>query len=94
MLPVLKTDSTVIQNTTTATDGTATESSNYTVYIVKRVDGAFCENGAASGIVDIDYYDGVRDQVKSSYESTRFSDLAESWLTDKQLSDAIYTFAG
>ena len=93
-LEVGQTDSTVIQNTTTATDGTETESSNYTVYVVKRVDGTFCENGAASGIVDIDYYDGVRDQVKSSYESTRFGDLAESWLTDKQLSDAIYTFAG
>ena len=92
-LEVGQTDSVIVPNTTTGEDGTETTSS-YTIYIVKRVEGNPCENGAAYGIVDIDYYDGVRDQVKSAYEAKRFNDLAEGWLTDKQLSDTIYTYAG
>ncbi len=92
-LEIGKADSVIVPNTTTGEDGTETTSS-YTIYIVKRVEGNLCENGAAYGIVDIDYYDGVRAQVKSAYEANRFNDLAEGWLTDKQLSDAIYTYAG
>lgn len=78
--------------------GSTSESSDsaasYVLYIVRREAGTLCENGAQSGIVDIDYYDGVRDTVKSSYESSAFNEIAESWLTDLKISPEVYDYKG
>ena len=76
----------VISNTDAAEDAPA-----YTVLVVKRVEGAICENGAASGVVDIDYY-GLRDSIKSDFEDHKFEELTETWLTNLDLTDAVHSY--
>lgn len=78
--------------TATAEDGT--ESTTYVGYIIRRAEGAMCENGAAFGVVDIDYYDGVRASFQSSFETSRFNEITDAWLADKWVSDAVYAYTG
>ena len=80
----------VIPNASTETDATASIAS-YTAYIIKRVEGTMCENGADYGIVDIDHYN-LRSTFKSEFEEQRFVDLTETWLTDMKLTDAVYSY--
>ncbi len=81
----------VVANKTTGEDGTETVS-GYTGYIVRRAEGNMCENGAQYGIVDIDYYDGVRDAMKEDFESHRFTDITAEWLKDKTVDESIYEY--
>ena len=74
--------------TNTADDGTETESS--VGYFLRRAEGSFCENGASFGVVDIDYYDGVREVVESAFKSSRFVAITDSWLTDRWVDASVY----
>lgn len=81
----------VVPNTTNDSDTGETVTTSYSVYVIERVEGTMCENGASYGIVDIDHYN-LRDAMKSDFEEHRFVDLTETWLTDLNLSDAIYSY--
>lgn len=78
----------VDSTTSTAEDGTETTSN--VGYFLRRVDGTFCENGAASGVVSIDYYEGVRDTIENAYRNSRFEDITDSWLTDRWVDATVY----
>lgn len=92
-LEVGETGSVIVPTTSTDENGTETTSA-YTLYIIRREEGSMCKDGAQFGIVDIDYYDGVRDTVKSAYESNAFHEITQSWMTNKQVSDTVYTYTG
>lgn len=68
--------------------------SSYTLYVVKRTGFDMCPDGADYGVVDIDYYDGVRSSVKSAYETQNFYDIEQAWLTEKNVSEAAYKYTG
>lgn len=82
----------VIVPASTSAEGEAP--SSYTLYVVRRETGTLCENGADHGIVDIDFYDGVRSTVKSAYESKKFYDIEQGWLTGRNVSDTAYQYTG
>jgi len=92
-LEIGETGSVIVPTTSTDENGTETTSA-YTLYIIRREEGSMCKDGAQFGIVDIDYYDGVRDTVKSAYESNAFHEITQSWMTNKQVSDTVYTYTG
>lgn len=82
----------LVTEPTTTTNDDGTETTTYTGTFILRAEGSMCENGAATGIVDIDYYSGVRDTVKEEFEASRFTDITTSWLADKQVDEAVYAY--
>ena len=78
----------------TKTDDDGNETTTYAGYIILRTEGNLCENGAQYGVVDIDCYEGVRDQVASGFESTRFNEITTLWLADKWVDASAYAYTG
>ena len=70
----------------TAEEGEEAPITGYTGYLFRRAEGNMCENGD-SGVIKIDYYDGVRDSVVSGLREER-------WLGDLELNDVLYTYKG
>jgi hypothetical protein len=67
----------------TAEDGTET----VPVYLFRRADGAgVCMDGD-SGVIDIDYYTGVRQTIEADYRNS-------VWFSDVSFADAIYSYKG
>ena len=66
-----------------AEDGTET----VPVYLFRRAEGKICLDGGDSGIIDIDYYTGMREAFEGEYRSG-------SWFKDLSYSDAIYSYRG
>lgn len=90
-LEVGKEDSVIVPASTSEEGETP---SSYTLYMIRREKGTLCEDGAESGVVDIDFYDGVRSTVKDAYESKKFYDIEQGWLTERSVSDAAYKYTG
>lgn len=71
--------------TTKDDDGNETVT-GYNGFIFRRVEGTICENGE-SGIINIDHYDGIRENVESGL-------MQEKWLGDANYTDAMYAYRG
>ena len=70
----------------TAEEGEEAPITGYTGYLFRRADGDMCMDGE-TGVIKIDYYDGVRDSVISGLREER-------WLGDLALNDVLYTYKG
>lgn len=89
-LQVGEISSLVVSNPTTDADGN--ETTTYTGYIFRRAEGNMCIGGAQNGIVDIDYYDGVREEVEVGMQQDKFSEIALVWLEDEIRYEALYRY--
>lgn len=78
--------------TNTGTDDEGNETTSYTGYIFRRAEGNMCIDGAQSGIVDIDYYEGVRGEVELGMQQEKFSEIALTWLKDEVRYEALYWY--
>ena len=57
------------------------------MYLFRRADGAgVCMDGD-SGVIDIDYYTGVRQTIEADYRNS-------VWFSDVSFADAIYSYKG
>ena len=58
----------------------------YTGYLFRRAEGNMCEEGD-SGVIKIDYFDGVRESVVNGLRE-------EKWMADLKAEDAIFAYKG
>ena len=70
----------------TAEEGEEAPITGYNGYLFRRAEGNMCEEGD-SGVIKIDYYDGVR---ASAEEGLR----EEKWTADLSYSDSMFTYKG
>ncbi len=71
-----------IADPVTADDGTQT----VTAYLFRRAEGKMCMDGD-SGVINIDYFDGVRDSAISEF-------IVDPWFSDVKYEDALYAYKG
>lgn len=76
----------IVPVTGTAAEGEEAPITGYTGYLFRRAEGNMCEEGD-SGIIKIDYYDGVRDSVEAGLREER-------WFADYALTDAAKAYKG
>lgn len=76
----------------TSTDADGNETVTYTGYIFRRAEGAMCVGGAATGIVNMDHYAGVRAEVELGMQQDKFSEIALTWLENEVLYEALYEY--
>lgn len=69
-----------------ANSATEENPSAVTLYLFRRANGTMCMDGE-TGVIDIDYFTGIRDSAKSEYRIDR-------WLGDVTYEDALYTYKG
>lgn len=62
------------------------ETETVTAYLFRRAEGKMCVDGD-TGLIDIDYFQGVRAYYEEQYR-------AERWLSDIKYEDAIYAYKG
>ncbi len=60
-----------------------------TAYLFRRANGDMCVNGE-SGIIDIDWYSGVREKAIATYRGMLWS----KWLDDVRYEDVLYEYKG
>lgn len=70
----------------TAEEGEEAPITGYTGYLFRRAEGDMCMDGD-SGVIKIDYFDGIRDTVVNGLREER-------WLDDLSMSDAMFTYKG
>ena len=70
----------------TAEEGEEAPITGYTGYLFRRAEGNMCEEGD-SGIIKIDYYDGVRESVENGLREER-------WMGDLSTSEKVYGYKG
>lgn len=75
---------------TEAAEGT--EPVKKTAYLIRRTEGKLCKDGAQTGVVDIDAYEGVRDTIKASYENERFQNITSEWTADAVIDETAYAY--
>lgn len=79
-------DSLIVPVKGTAEEGEEAPITGYTGYIFRRAEGNMCEEGD-SGIIKIDYYDGVRESMEEGLRE-------EKWLADIKMEDGVYAYKG
>jgi hypothetical protein len=57
-----------------------------TVYLFRRAEGKMCMDGE-TGVIDIDYFPGIRESAKSEYR-------LDQWLGEIKYEDAMYAYKG
>jgi hypothetical protein len=74
------------------TEGDKVESTA-TVYVFRRAKGDIFMD-AESRVINIDYFTGLRETVKSEYINAKWADIQNGWLADVKFSDALYAYKG